>query len=112
MGGRFCSNKESKRKEFTCLIPPHRLVVHLLFPFKENLSFCLTYLEGEIFSLLKQTLGMKIAFFSPKPFSKKLGATKNRIELAESLQRLGWKTFLIESEEIKLGSQGGGRKFL
>lgn len=50
---------------------------------------------------------MKIAFFSPKPFSKKLGATKNRIELAESLEVLGWETVLIDKDEVMLSSEGG-----
>ncbi|MFN6946690.1 MAG: glycosyltransferase family 4 protein [Cytophagaceae bacterium] len=39
---------------------------------------------------------MKIAFFSHKPFSEKLGATKNRIELANGLSKLGWKVELID----------------
>ena len=43
---------------------------------------------------------MKIAFFSPKPFSPQLGATKNRIEMAAALEVLGWSTFLIDSEEV------------
>lgn len=43
---------------------------------------------------------MKIAFFSPKPFCKQLGATKNRIELAETLETLGWSTFLISRDKV------------
>lgn len=49
---------------------------------------------------------MKIAFFSPKPFSYKLGATKNRIELAESLKILGWETYLITSDQVKADREG------
>ncbi|MBK1441654.1 glycosyltransferase [Parapedobacter sp. ISTM3] len=45
---------------------------------------------------------MKIAFFSPIPFSKKLGATKNRLELAEALRELGWSTDLIDSKMLGL----------
>lgn len=48
---------------------------------------------------------MKIAFFSPVPYSKKLGATKNRIELAESLQKLGWEAFLIGYDELGLDNK-------
>jgi glycosyltransferase involved in cell wall biosynthesis len=45
---------------------------------------------------------MNIAFFSEGPFSKTLGASKNRIELAESLSELGWETELIDPEGIGL----------
>src|SRR5690606_9748750 len=45
---------------------------------------------------------MKIGFFSPFPYSRKLGATKNRIELAEAFNRLGWKTNLIGIKELGL----------
>lgn len=49
---------------------------------------------------------MKIAFFSPKPFSYKLGATKNRLELAENLEKLGWETYLIDRDQVKQISEG------
>lgn len=43
---------------------------------------------------------MKIAFFSPKPFSYKLGATKNRMELAGNLEKLGWETHLVDKDQV------------
>lgn len=49
---------------------------------------------------------MKIAFFSPKPFSFKLGATKNRMELAENLEKLGWEAYLIDRKQLKSESEG------
>lgn len=49
---------------------------------------------------------MKIAFFSPYPFSKKLGGTKNRIELSEALTDIGWQTFLFDCNDI--GFYGNG----
>ncbi|WP_405325923.1 glycosyltransferase family 4 protein [Leeuwenhoekiella sp. LLG6367-2.1] len=44
----------------------------------------------------------KIAFFSPIKFSKKLGATKNRIEFGDALSKLGWQTFYIGPKELGL----------
>lgn len=38
---------------------------------------------------------MKIGLFSPVPFSLKLGATKNRVELAEALTELGWECDIV-----------------
>lgn len=52
----------------------------------------------------------KIAFFSPAPFSTKLGATKNRIEFAEALQLIGWETFLVHREELVPRGRVGNRK--
>jgi glycosyltransferase involved in cell wall biosynthesis len=43
---------------------------------------------------------MKIALFSPAIISLKLGATKNRIELADALEKQGWETFLIGRDDI------------
>lgn len=48
---------------------------------------------------------LKIAFFSPVPFSEKLGATKNRIEFAHALRGLGCETFLLDKEEIGFGTK-------
>ena len=42
-----------------------------------------------------------IAFFSPIKFSKKLGATKNRIEFGDALSKLGWKTYYIGPAELE-----------
>jgi len=44
---------------------------------------------------------MKIALCSKGAFSLELGATKNRIELGDSLNQLGWETDFIDG--IKLG---------
>jgi len=41
---------------------------------------------------------MKIALCSKGNFSLEKGFTKNRIELAESLQKLGWKTVLVDKQ--------------
>ena len=45
---------------------------------------------------------MKIAFFSPAPFSRILGATKNRIELGEALNQIGWESSFIGNELLGL----------
>ncbi|NDW18234.1 glycosyltransferase [Dysgonomonas sp. 216] len=47
---------------------------------------------------------MKIAFCSPVPLTKKLGATKNRLEFGEALQALGWDVFFIKNEMLNLSS--------
>jgi glycosyltransferase involved in cell wall biosynthesis len=41
---------------------------------------------------------MKIALCSKGTFSLELGATKNRVEIAESLKKLGWETTLIDNK--------------
>src|SRR5690554_5813 len=43
---------------------------------------------------------MKIAFFSPKSMKKTLGATKNRIELAEAMREIGWETEIINYDRL------------
>lgn len=48
----------------------------------------------------QETRRMKIGLFSPKPFSLKLGATKNRVELAEALTELGWECEIIDSSML------------
>lgn len=45
---------------------------------------------------------MKIAFFSPLNFTPTLGATKNRIEMAGSLNKLGWEAVLISPLDLGL----------
>ncbi|SKB98360.1 Glycosyltransferase involved in cell wall bisynthesis [Parapedobacter luteus] len=45
---------------------------------------------------------MKIALFSPGIISPKFGATKNRIELAEALTKLGWQTSVMGNLDIGL----------
>jgi len=47
---------------------------------------------------------MKIGLFSPGAVSLKLGAVKNRIELAESLTKLGWEATVLANLEIGLTS--------
>ena len=58
---------------------------------------------------------MKIALCSKGTFSLELGATKNRVEIAESLKKLGWDTTLIDNKKTKgLYSPpvgGGGAEF-
>lgn len=43
---------------------------------------------------------MKIALCSKGNFSLEKGFTKNRIELAESLQKLGWETILVDKNKL------------
>jgi glycosyltransferase involved in cell wall biosynthesis len=45
---------------------------------------------------------MKIAFFSTTPMDSTLGATKNRIELADALENIGWETQLVSHEMLGL----------
>lgn len=45
---------------------------------------------------------MKIGLFTPGIISLKLGATKNRIELADALTQYGWETYLMGRVEIGL----------
>ncbi|KGO87436.1 hypothetical protein Q765_07155 [Flavobacterium rivuli WB 3.3-2 = DSM 21788] len=47
---------------------------------------------------------MKIGLFTPGIISLKLGAVKNRIELAESLKNYGWETHLMGRVEIGLAA--------
>jgi glycosyltransferase involved in cell wall biosynthesis len=48
---------------------------------------------------------MKIALFSLGSMSLKLGATKNRIELADALRKQGWDTSLISSIDMGINSK-------
>lgn len=48
---------------------------------------------------------MKIAFCSKGNFYLEKGFTKNRIELAESLRRLGWDTVLVDKKMIGIPKQ-------
>lgn len=48
---------------------------------------------------------MKIALCSKGNFSLEKGFTKNRIELAESLQKLGWETLLVDKEMLGIPSE-------
>jgi glycosyltransferase involved in cell wall biosynthesis len=47
---------------------------------------------------------MKIALCSKGAFSLEIGATKNRIELGDSLAKLGWETELIDSRKLGVPS--------
>jgi glycosyltransferase involved in cell wall biosynthesis len=48
---------------------------------------------------------MKIALCAKGTFSLEFGSTKNRIELADGLRKLGWETFLIDKEILGIPSQ-------
>src|SRR5690554_5916915 len=48
---------------------------------------------------------MKIALCSKGNFSLEKGFTKNRIELAESLEKLGWETLLVDKQMLGIPSQ-------
>jgi glycosyltransferase involved in cell wall biosynthesis len=56
---------------------------------------------------------MKIALCSKGTFSLQFGATKNRIELAESLKKLNWETTLVDNDMlgIPLGEKFGAARF-
>lgn len=47
---------------------------------------------------------MKIALCSKGNFSLEKGFTKNRIELAESLEKLGWETVLVDKQKLGIPS--------
>lgn len=48
---------------------------------------------------------MKIALCSKGNFSLEKGFTKNRIELAESLKKLGWETVLVDKKVLGIPSE-------
>ncbi|MGA9326394.1 MAG: glycosyltransferase family 4 protein [Salegentibacter sp.] len=48
---------------------------------------------------------MKIALCSKGNFSLEKGFTKNRIELAESLEKLGWETVLVDKQKLGIPSE-------
>ncbi len=47
---------------------------------------------------------MRIGLFTPLPVSRSIGATKNRVEFAEALGRLGWDAEVFGAEEIGAGA--------